>query len=97
MLERGAPHARQDPEYQAFHAALLQRAGRHDEAARHYRQALEARPLEARWWLGLAITLESQQRTPEAAEAYARSLQGASLDANLRRFAQQRLAAIKSK
>jgi MSHA biogenesis protein MshN len=97
VLERSAPHARQDPEYQAFYAALLQRAGRHEEAARNYQQALDQRPLEGRWWLGLAIALESQQRLSAAADAYKRSLQGASLDASLRKFAEQRLAAVKSR
>jgi MSHA biogenesis protein MshN len=97
LLERGAPHARQDPEYQAFYAALLQRAGRHEEAGRYYQQALDQRPLEGRWWLGLAIALESQQRLSAAADAYKRSLQGASLDASLRKFAEQRLAAVKAR
>lgn len=97
LLERGAPYARQDPEYPAFYAALLQRAGRHEEAARNYQLALDQRPLEGRWWLGLAIALESQQRLSAAADAYKRSLQGASLDANLRKFAEQRLAAVKAR
>ena len=97
LLERAAAHARQDPEYQAFYGALLQRAGRHDEAARNYRQALDQRPLEVRWWLGLAISLESQQRWSAAADAYKRSLQGASLDASLRKFAEQRLAGLKAR
>lgn len=95
LLERAAAHARPDPEYQAFYATLLQRAGRHDEAVRNYQQALDQRPLESRWWLGLAISLESQQRPSAAADAYKRSLQGASLDASLRKFAEQRLAALK--
>jgi MSHA biogenesis protein MshN len=96
LLERGAAHARPDPAYQAFYAALLQRAGRHEEAARNFQQALEQRPLESRWWLGLAISLESQQRWSAAADAYRRSLQGAGLDAGLRKFAEQRLAGVKS-
>ena len=75
-------------------AALHQRAGRHTEAAATYRETIALRTQDARAWLGLGISLEAMQ-DPGAAAAYTRALQLGGLDANLMRYASQRLAALK--
>jgi tetratricopeptide (TPR) repeat protein len=52
----------------------LKRAGRLDEAIRHYEEALEVRPRAADARYNLANTLKLQGRTAEAAEGYGETL-----------------------
>lgn len=94
MLEQAATHTDENVDINAFIAALQQRAGRHAQAAQRYQQALAARPLEGRWWVGLAISLEAQQAWPAAHDAYARALSTA-LNPELARYAEQRLATLR--
>jgi MSHA biogenesis protein MshN len=88
---RGAVGA--DADYLSLLAALYQRAGRHTEAATTYRETIALRTQDARAWLGLGISLEATQHA-DAASAYTRALQLGGLDANLMRYASQRLAAL---
>lgn len=83
-----------DPELHAFLAAIQQRGGKHAEAVKSYRDALARRPEEGRWWLGLGISLEAQQETAPAQDAYRRALGSGRLAANLARYAEDRLKAL---
>jgi MSHA biogenesis protein MshN len=93
-LEGARSAASGDADFLSLLAALYQRAGRHDEAAKGYRETIAVRATDARAWLGLGISLEAMQDAA-ASEAYTRALQLGGLDANLARYASQRLAAIK--
>ncbi len=95
MLEQAASHTAGDVDINAFIAALQQRAGQHAQATQRYRQVLVTRPLEGRWWVGLAISLEAQQDWPAARAAYARAID-AQLTPELTRYAGQRLAALRN-
>ncbi len=97
LLEKSRAAAGTDPEYLAFLATLYQRAGRQDDAARNFSEALKQRPREGRWWLGLAISLEAVEKWKESAEAYERATASGSLDKQLLRYSQQRLAVVKNK
>ncbi len=97
VLESAGDSARADPEFLAFLAALYQRTGRHADAAKAYTDAVNLRPDEGRWWLGLAISLEAEQKWPGASQAYTRARLSAGLDPQLVRYADQRLAALKNK
>jgi MSHA biogenesis protein MshN len=94
LLESVQGASAHDPEYLGFLAALLQRAQHHPEAAAAYRAALALRPAEARWWLGLGISLEAMQERSAASQAYARALAGAGLSPDLERYAHARQSAL---
>lgn len=94
LLERSRTEGRSDAELVSFLAALYQRGGRHAEAAKSYREALGQRPQEGRWWLGLGISLEAQQDKADAQDAFRRALDSGRLNANLARYAEERLRAL---
>lgn len=100
-LARGEPaaalHALEgasDAESVALRAAALQRLGRHVDAAALYRSLTLTDPNEAGHWVGLAISLEGQQRRDEAGAAYRRALESPGLAPTLQKYARQRLAAL---
>lgn len=96
MLEQASSRTNGDVDISAFIATLHQRAGRHAEAAQRFQQVLAARPLEGRWWVGLAISLEAQQNWQAARGAYARAMNGTSLTAELMRYTEQRMTALRN-
>lgn len=95
VMEQARPVAARNGEFLAFLAMLYQRAGRHDDAIAAYTEAVGLRPADGRAWLGLAIALEARERPGEAMQAYEHALASGGLDAGLRQYAQQRLAALK--
>jgi MSHA biogenesis protein MshN len=76
-------HAERNPEYQAFYALLLHKQQRSREAAERYALALALRPDEARWWFGLGLALENDQRPQEARNAFQRARDSGNLPAEL--------------
>ena len=97
IMEASRRAAADHPDYVAFLAALYQRAGKHAEAVKTYNQAVALNPQEARWWLGLGISLEALQDWNAADAAYQRAIDRGGLDDNLLKYARQRLAMLKNK
>ena len=60
-------------EFHGFHAAILQRAGRHGEAIEKYGTALRLAPNRGVWWMGLAISLEEIGQADTARAAFQRA------------------------
>lgn len=94
LLEDARRQGHSDPELPAFLAALYQRAGRHADAVKSYQVALAARPEEGRWWVGLGISLETQQDGGAARDAYRHALDTGRLTSSLARYAEDRLKAL---
>lgn len=92
-LERSQPAAADRADYHGFMAALLQRDGRHAEAIEHYRLALRRTP-SAIWQMGLGISLQAENRAPEAREAFSRAKAANSLSPELQAFVEQRLGQL---
>ena len=90
-LARHARHAEQNPDYQAFQALLFQKQKRSREAAERYRSALALRPTESRWWYGLGLALETDQKPQEAREAFLKAKETGNLPAELTAAVEQRL------
>lgn len=90
-LTRTLPFAASNGEYQAFLAALLQRAQRNQEAAEHYRLALRGAPQNGVWWMGLGISLQADQHLPEARDAFERAKATGALTPELQIFVERRL------
>ena len=97
VLRRTQGRAAVEARYQAFIAALSQRAGQHQEAIEAWRRALIQHPDEGAWRLGLAISLQALGRDDEAVRAYLRAVGSRNLSASLREFAQGRLARLEQR
>lgn len=92
----GLPEAPETQPVRALRAAIYQKGGRHDDAARIYGELLQQEPLQGLWWLGLGIARESQKRLPEALDAYRGALRSGGLDADSLAFVNTRVAALES-
>jgi MSHA biogenesis protein MshN len=90
-LQRSLPHAQDNAEYQGFIAALLQREQRHKDAIEHYTSALRMNPGNGIWWMGLGISLQADQRLPQARMAFQRAKASGTLDGELPNFVDKKL------
>ncbi|MDD4962312.1 MAG: tetratricopeptide repeat protein [Gallionella sp.] len=90
-LETGLPYAKEQAEYLAFFAALLQRQARHAEAVTYYQNALQQHPNHGIWLMGMGISLQALQRNVEAKEVFQRALNSQTLTPSLQKFVQQRI------
>jgi MSHA biogenesis protein MshN len=90
-LERSAPNAQGNAEYHAFLATLMQMQGRHREAIGQYEASLKASPESGRALAGLAISLEQEQRIPEAREAYRRAQAASGLGRELEAYVERKV------
>jgi len=72
-LKAASGNATNNAEYQGFHAAILQRAGRHGEAAEKFSAALRLAPANSVWWMGLGISLSASDQSVAAREAFMRA------------------------
>ncbi len=93
-LMRTLPYATGNSEYHAFLAGVLARESRHQEAVEQYRNALRAAPQNGTWWIGLAISLQSEKRDGEALDAYKRAKASGSLTPELAAFADRKINAL---
>lgn len=93
-LQRSLSYAEDRADYQAFYAALLQREGRHREASEHYLIALRKTPKNGLWWMGLGISLQADNRAPEALEAFNRAKASNTLSADLQAFVEQKISLL---
>lgn len=90
-LNHSLPAAGSNADYQGFTAHVLQRLGRHKEAAEHFQAATRLSPGDGRWWLGLGLALEEEGRVSEAREAFLRARQCGNLGAELSVLIEQKL------
>lgn len=93
-LERAAPGA-STAEYQLMRGSVLQRLGRHAEAADAYRSALQAQTSLPQAWIGLGISLEALKRRREASEAFRHALAAGPVSPEVQTFAEQRIRALR--
>jgi len=85
------PYVQSDPGFYAFLAALLQREGRHREAADYYRTALRGVPGNGVWMMGLGISLRASNQSAEAHDAFQRAIDSKQLTPELQEFVERQL------
>ena len=90
-LEQSLPYAQSNPDYRAMIGGVLERAGRHHEAAEHYQAAVQLQPANGIWWMGLGIALQGDKRGAEAKPAFQRALDSGRLSPELQAFVERRL------
>jgi len=77
--------------YHALLAAVEQRRGAHRAAAGEYTRALEIRPGNGHWWLGLGISLAALDKPAEARAAFREARTSGTLSESLDRWARNRI------
>lgn len=82
------------PELHALAAVFLQRDADHAEAIDRFEAIVRRHPGEARWWMGLGISLEAQARTSEAADVYRIAIELGALSRPSREWVGARIAAL---
>lgn len=93
-LETVQPYAKEQADYQAFFAALLQRQGRHEDAVSHYQRALQQIPNHGVWLMGMGISLQALLRPVDAKDAFQRALNSQTLTPELQGFVLQRINSL---
>ena len=80
----------ESPDLQALRGTVLQRLGRHAEAADAFQTALRQVPQDGVTWMGLGISLEALGKKAEASDAFRRAAATGTLSAEVRSYAEQR-------
>ena len=95
VLDDAAAGAGNFAEYHFLRGAVLQRLGRHVEAADAYRAALRVQATLPQAWMGLGISLEALAQRKAAADAFRNALAAGPVSSELRTFAEQRIQALR--
>lgn len=84
----------QDSEYQLTLANSAQQLGKFAEAITAYQVLVNLQPLNSRWWLGLAVALDSNSEFVKAKTAYQSALSNGGLSESSVDFIRQRLTEL---
>lgn len=87
VLRAAAPSVRNDVDYHAFMAALYQRLGRHQAAARIYREIVAVQPQHGNAWIGIGISLTALRDISGALAAFKRATADRTLSKAMRDYA----------
>jgi tetratricopeptide (TPR) repeat protein len=91
ILDQANKTGQASADFHMLRAAILQRMGRHGEAADAYRAALGIGAQSGAAWVGLGISLDALGSKPEAAEAFRRGVASGALAEEVRAYAAQRM------
>lgn len=92
LLRNVPPEVASDTEYHELLASLYQQGNLHQQAVSTYQDLLRIDRRQGRWWTGLGISLEAQDKDGDALASYQAALQTPNLDGNLRQFIQTRIS-----
>ena len=94
VLQAHSPPITENESYYAYLAGLYQKTKQYEFSSGLYEQLLQVHPDSSIFWLGYAISLESQGQKISATEAYRRALLSASLNPQLKAFVHYRLTRL---
>lgn len=86
---------RQNGDYLALFAALLQKQGRHADAVDQYQAAINLGQAKAVWLMGQGISLRELGKREEARAAFQRALENGGLSADLKLFVDRQISALR--
>ncbi|MDH5436911.1 MAG: tetratricopeptide repeat protein [Gammaproteobacteria bacterium] len=89
-LERISPDLATESDYHALRATLYQKLGRYEVAIKIYQDVLRIKADKGRWWMGLALSLESQGDLASAQKAYRNAMLTSDLNYRMKNFAEQK-------
>ena len=95
-LTSSIPPVEGHAKYRVTLATLLQQQGNSAAAARHWAALIAWDDSRAPWWVGLAISLETQGELAGAARAYRQAAKLPGLPRSLADYVQQRLQALRA-
>lgn len=95
-LETYEDVGRANPDYVATLAGVLQRAGRHGEAADRYQIAIAAGNPRATWFMGRAISLRELGRAAEARTSFQQAMDTGSLAPEVQVYVEKQIAALRT-
>jgi MSHA biogenesis protein MshN len=87
---------RQNGDYLALLAALLQKQGQHKEAVEQYQAAIALGAGKPAWFMGLGISLRGLGRRDEANAAFQRALDSGGLSPDLKVFVERQMTALRA-
>ncbi len=90
-LQTSQPHALGNADYLGFAAHIQHRLGQQRAAAELYLSAARVAPGDGRWWFGLGLALEADQKPNDARDAFMRARATGSLPAELQPIVEQKL------
>lgn len=90
-LQASQPHALENADYLGFAGHVQYRLGQQRPAADLYLRAARVAPGDGRWWFGLGLALESEQKWGEAREAFLRARATGALPPELQVIVEQKL------
>lgn len=93
-LERISPDLNAHADYHALRATLYQQSGRYKNAINIYQDVLRIKPDKGRWWMGLALSLESTGNRLTALKAYRNAVLTTDLNYRMKTFAEQKIRAL---
>ncbi len=85
-LESVSAYAGSDAGYYSFLAAVFQRASRHEDAVKQYRNALALMPRNAIWLMGMGISFRALGDSERAMDAFKRAATTGTLSAELQAY-----------
>jgi MSHA biogenesis protein MshN len=94
LLEAELPMAEKHEQYRALLAGLYQKMAYYPQAAANYKRLLEVFGEKPAYWLGYALALDALEQKASALQAYRRLSEYTELQAEVRHYIEQRIAAL---
>ena len=95
LLVRVKDSGKQDKNYIAFLGYIYQQTGQFSLARQQYFRLLQVEPNNSNWLLGVTVALDSEGQREAALEGYQRITKQGGIDANIIKYAEERISALK--
>lgn len=91
VMEHALEEQQQSADFYAFLAAIYQQSKEYAKSIAAYQRALNLKPKQSVWWMGIGISLEGAGKSSEAVTAYHEAIDSGRLTPKLRDFVKGRL------
>ncbi len=95
-LADNPPALATDPEYYELLASAYQQNKQHARAIETYQNLIRHDSQQARWWVGMGVSLEAGGEIDDAISSYQTALQNSELDSALRQYSQNRMRFLRN-